>query len=78
MVGGGCGRCPEQPDDLGNLDMIYAVLEVDYEEKNTFPCGTLYGLLLKGTLYVYPYGIEGRYIVIMNEKEYNQFTNRAY
>ena len=31
--------------------MIYAVLEVDYEEKNTFPCGTLYGLLPKGTLW---------------------------
>ena len=27
-----------------------------------------------GATHVYPYGIEGRYIVIMNEVEYNQFN----
>ena len=31
-----------------------------------------------GVTHVYPYGIEGRYIVIMNEEEYHHFTNRAY
>ena len=31
-----------------------------------------------GATHVYPYGIEGRYIVIMNEEEYHHFTNRAY
>ena len=31
-----------------------------------------------GATHVYPYGTEGRYIVIMNEEEYHHFTNRAY
>ena len=31
-----------------------------------------------GATHVYPYGTEGRYIVIMNEEEYHQFTNRAF
>ena len=31
-----------------------------------------------GATHVYPYGIEGRYIVIMNEVDYYRFTNRAF
>ena len=31
-----------------------------------------------GATHVYPYGVEGRYIVIMNEEEYNQFNNRDF
>ncbi|WP_312286848.1 hypothetical protein [Terrisporobacter sp.] len=28
-----------------------------------------------GASHVYPYGEQGRYVVIMNEYEYNKFTN---
>ena len=31
-----------------------------------------------GATHVYPYGTEGRYIVIMNEVDYYRFTNRAF
>ena len=58
--------------------LFYAVLEVDYEEKNTFTYSTLYlKECCRGATHVYPYGTEGRYIVIMNEEEYHHFTNRA-
>lgn len=30
-----------------------------------------------GASHVYPYGINGRYIVIMNERQYNEYTNKV-
>lgn len=29
-----------------------------------------------GASHVYPYGRDGRYIVMMNEKQYNEYTNK--